>query len=1460
MFSTLNKIINSKIFFLLFGLTTVFISLFLFQKPVKAATCVWQAAAAANWNTSATNWSCGAIPGVNDDVIFNGTSNTTAKVSAVITVGSITLTNTHTGTVTIAANLNISDAGGLSGTASINGGTLLFSGTRVLSVTNGWSQNGGTVNYAGTASSITLSGGDFVKNGGTHTVASNGILAFTGTTTQNLTSNGTILGVVNHTGTGTLNLLDNLTVSGTLEKNNATGILNIGAQTLTFNGTNKLTQTAGDITSSGGTINFGGTTSSMIHTAGNITGTGTLSFTGTGAQKFDTDNATINLNILINKTSGTTTLTSNANGLTGSLTVQNGTFASMHRNLTVAGLTTLTGGTLSRITSTIDFLGGLNINGGTFTGGTTGNVRVGLPATPVNLNHTNGTFTMPTGTFQVSGDFNSSGGTFTPNGTLTFNRTDAGTSNLNYPAVSLVNLVTLGNGNLALSQNLTLTGTINLGSTGNFIQNNFDLVSGGLIKIMAGKFIPGANPIIANGGLTLSGSGIFSAGGTSNLDINGPLNISGNSILNLPSEGLTVSGKVSCSGAAQVLGSAMFTFDGAGLQLFSPGGVTIENVTNAVTGTLQQTTSGFNVTGIFTNNAGSIFRPGNKWTLISNFANLENQGEMWLLSNGTGYALSPDLNSGLFSIKGDFDDNFDQSNIRNFGAQDYYNLRVDINPTDATAGERSRVNSDINVVNDFTVERGTLTMTGANPLTIGGNFVLNPNGIIDVPVAGGTGLISVTGNYTNNGPATFGIGQNMTVNGDLILLGNTLNAPTGNLTINGTFNGAAGGTFAPSTGTVVLTGTNQSILGANTFYNLTKNSTTASTLTLPANFTQTITNTVNLTGTSGNLLSLRSSIPGVQANIDMGPITPPRTLQYLDVKDQNNTNAEAALCLVGCVDSGNNTNWIFAGIGLSQASYNVNEVDGSFNLPFQLTSPLSTTATVNYVITDGTAINGTDYSVVASGTISISNPSVIFNLPIGLTDDNLVNGNRTFTVTLSNPSVNTTLQNQITSATVTIIDNDIPGFDITTPIPGTSISENNGQATFKIRLATIPTNAFTLGLSSSLSSRATVSPNNISFNPLNWNIYQTVTVSGVNNNIVDGSANFNIDFAPDLVTLDPNYNNFAPSPLVFTVTDDDVASLIFTGPSPSLSEEATEPSTFTVRLTSEPSNPVTITLTPDIQFNSQTPIIIILDNTNWNTASSFQVQALKDQQREPNQVGVITVNVSSLDTNYNNLVVASLSNSIDETVSGGVAALPGFGTLFNVTGSSKAKTEIVLNPIGAWQPGDTDGVAINDQSGTAINLNTPIDNSASKIILNSNQNNPNMTQENKPSTTLVTENNKNDLNTDSNTNKPTTNDSSTTGKNNPTKISPTPCLTISKVIHPRRKNDSRQVRILQTFLKSYYPEVKVTGIYDRISIKAVIKLQEKYLKEILAPWGLTKGTGIVSITTRRTINRILCGT
>lgn len=75
----------------------------------------------------------------------------------------------------------------------------------------------------------------------------------------------------------------------------------------------------------------------------------------------------------------------------------------------------------------------------------------------------------------------------------------------------------------------------------------------------------------------------------------------------------------------------------------------------------------------------------------------------------------------------------------------------------------------------------------------------------------------------------------------------------------------------------------------------------------------------------------------------------------------------------------------------------------------------------------------------------------------------------------------------------------------------------------------------------------------------------------------------------------------------------------------------------------------------------------------------------------------------------------------------------------------------------------------------------------------------------------------------------------------------------------KRGNRGYEVELLQSWLaqdSTIYPQAIVNGVFGPSTEAAVIRFQEKYATEILAPQGLSKGTGIVDSYTRIKLNEL----
>ena len=844
-----------------------------------------------NWDTGA-NWTGDTAPLTTEIVVFNTTSSNNVTVNVPVTVAGLYMTG-YTGAVSQGSN-----AITVNGTFEQTSGTFT-GGSADVDINGAFTLSGGTFNATSGATFVsgnfTVDGGTFGEGTGTVTLdgAASTINILGTETFNNLSFAPATVG-----STKTVALNDSLTVTGTL--------------TLTEGNIDQTTiPAAGTIAVQGGITHaatFDGGTGHLQITG---SGTRTINLTGGGRLPVVTLNAP---NVTLNgPSSGTVTVD-------GAFTLQSGTFTGGSGSVTFTGAFAQTGGTFTWGDGTLTTSAAFTQSGGTFNGGT-GTVDLNSDFTL-----SGGTFVSTTGNLQVGRVFtHTAGGTFNHNnGTVVY---DGGSRTMNVSTVEMFNNFTVtattattftiaaGDtivvwGTLTLTDGLVATGTLE--ARGNVVVNaGFD---GGTALL---NFAGTANQTYAGGGdeldgdvtinkpagtVTLTANATLSAGTQDLFITSGTLDLAGfninvgltlwvqaNGTLRLQgSETITTSGVVPSSGGtiryygsnpAYTLKNYAYTnliIDGGSSTVFSfPASITtIETLTlnNSVTAL-----AGFDLTAA---------------TLVNN-ATLRLQG------NEAVSITTMDTDSGAVEYVGR---NVSETLVLNdFGGTDYFNLTLnDTNVNKATFSS----NAAKSVAGAFNVSSGTYDANG------------NTTAVTGLTTASGGTYLASTSTQTFNGGLTvsgtgvyIGSSGEADVNGVLTLSGGTLTAPTTNLRVSGNFS-HSGGVFAHNGGTVVLDGAGQSVSGSNTFNNLTKTTAGATTLTFDNTATQTILGTLTLQGVSGNLLSLRSDVPGSQWDIDPQGT---RTIGFLDVQDSRNVNAAVINAYgLNVTDSGNNLNWAFS--------------------------------------------------------------------------------------------------------------------------------------------------------------------------------------------------------------------------------------------------------------------------------------------------------------------------------------------------------------------------------------------------------------------------------------------------------------------------------------------------------------------------------------------------------------------
>src|SRR5262249_16883732 len=151
------------------------------------------------------------------------------------------------------------------------------------------------------------------------------------------------------------------------------------------------------------------------------------------------------------------------------------------------------------------------------------------------------------------------------------------------------------------------------------------------------------------------------------------------------------------------------------------------------------------------------------------------------------------------------------------------------------------------------------------------------------------------------------------------------------------------------------------------------------------------------------------------------------------------------------------------------------------------------------------------------------------------------------------------------NVSVTNVDNDSAGVSVSA-ISGMT-SENGLQATFTVFLNSQPTADVTLHFDSNDRGEGTVARTSLPFTPLNWSAPQTVTVTGVDDNLADGNQPYAIVFSATTST-DAGYAAITPSSVAVVNVDSDTAGVTVGAISGRTSEDGTQ-ARFTVVLNSQ---------------------------------------------------------------------------------------------------------------------------------------------------------------------------------------------------------------------------------------------------------------------------------------------------
>ena len=285
-----------------------------------------------------------------------------------------------------------------------------------------------------------------------------------------------------------------------------------------------------------------------------------------------------------------------------------------------------------------------------------------------------------------------------------------------------------------------------------------------------------------------------------------------------------------------------------------------------------------------------------------------------------------------------------------------------------------------------------------------------------------------------------------------------------------------------------------------------------------------------------------------------------------------------------------------AGCGVAGVRVRVNvaptvigENGGRATITTTLLDTVPRTLYVYFTISGGTL--DTDYTLSGAGSVgfnrffarvvtfaagSAANSAQSFTL--SPTNDSAT-GNRTLAISGSSSTTDArgfTVDCSLPARSVTIVDDD--SALVVSPVSGQA-TEAGGTSAFTVKLVSRPSAAVTMTVRSGDESEGTASPGSLTFAASTWNTAQTVTVTGVDDQVHDGTRSYSIRLGAPSST-DRSYSRLAHQDVPVSTTDDESRPTLSLSLSPSSVSEHGGVSTVSATLSHASAAATRITVIP----------------------------------------------------------------------------------------------------------------------------------------------------------------------------------------------------------------------------------------------------------------------------------------
>ncbi len=320
-----------------------------------------------------------------------------------------------------------------------------------------------------------------------------------------------------------------------------------------------------------------------------------------------------------------------------------------------------------------------------------------------------------------------------------------------------------------------------------------------------------------------------------------------------------------------------------------------------------------------------------------------------------------------------------------------------------------------------------------------------------------------------------------------------------------------------------------------------------------------------------------------------------------------------------------------------------------------LLRPVLKETIISYSAVGGSAKEGEEYTLPFPATLRIPPNGTTGFIEISTQQDQIDEEDETLTLQFVGSTLSTVL------STAKIIDDDTAGVRVGAASNGGATTEGGGTDTFTVVLTSEPVADVTIPVRSTHPDEGVVDKDSLTFKPSDWSTAQTVTVTGVDDDMDDGTQHYRVMLRP-ASSRDAKYDGLDPADVRLANTDDDATpgGIVLTLDKSSIAEGGGETEvTVTAAVSGSITYAETVTVTVAVagsgtdgavDFGAVTGFDIVIPAGSASATGKFKITPTADSIDESDE----TVTVSGTASNRATVTSATLALTDDDATPGGI--------------------------------------------------------------------------------------------------------------------------------------------------------------------------------------------------------------